>query len=57
VKQWLRARDVVWPLAATKAEVDAEATRVVAERKRALDGGISAEFRKKYGLDSKVPPR
>ncbi len=53
LRQWWRARDAVWPWPATRAEVQAEFQRAVAEhKKRGAASSLSAmeAFRRRYGL-------
>jgi len=55
-KQWLRAKDAVWPVPATQVEAKAEVLKLAAEwKKKDLESAGSMEFRKRYGLVSDPP--
>jgi len=55
-KQWLRARDAVWPVPATQAEAQAEVRKLADEwKKKDVESAESMAFRKRYGLLSNTP--
>ncbi len=55
-KQWLRAKDAVWPTPATPAEAEAEVRKLADEwKKKDVEVAESTAFRKRYGLLPNTP--
>lgn len=55
-KQWLRARDAVWPVPATQVEAQAEIGKLLAEwKKKDVQAAERIEFQKRYGLLPSTP--